>query len=86
MDCVFHASGIIPRTRIAFSMPPELSRALGLRFPSLRNYPAHLVCAILASGIIPGPVIVMHVGKRDGYVLRVAGLTIERHQERVRII
>ena len=30
--------------------------------------------------------IVMHVGESDGYVLLVAGLAVERHQERVRII
>jgi hypothetical protein len=53
LDCVFQASGIIPRTWIAFSKPPELSRAHGLRFPSLRDYPGHLDCAFHASGIIP---------------------------------
>jgi hypothetical protein len=30
--------------------------------------------------------IVMHVSESDGYLLLVAGLTVERHQERVRII
>ena len=30
--------------------------------------------------------VVMHIGESEGHVLRVAGLTIERHQERVRII
>lgn len=30
--------------------------------------------------------IVMHVSQRDGYVLLVAGLTVERHQKRVWII
>ena len=28
----------------------------------------------------------MHVGQADGYVLRVASLAVERHQERVRIV
>ena len=34
-------------------------------------------------GVAP---IVMHVAKREGYLLLVAGLAVERHQERVRII
>jgi hypothetical protein len=52
--CAIQASGIIPGTWIAFSKPPGLSRALGLRIPCLRNYSAHLDCAFHASGIIPG--------------------------------
>jgi hypothetical protein len=51
--CAIQASGIIPGTWIAFSKPPELFRALGLRFPNLRDYPAHLDCVFQASGIIP---------------------------------
>jgi hypothetical protein len=53
MDCVFQASGIIPLTRIAYSKPPGLFRALGLRIPCLRDYSAHLDCVFQASGIIP---------------------------------
>jgi hypothetical protein len=49
----FPAPVVTTGTWIALSMPPELSRALGLRFPSLRDYSAHLDCVFQASGIIP---------------------------------
>jgi hypothetical protein len=47
------ASGIIPATFFARSEPRGLFRAPYLRIPGLRNYPSHLICAFLLSGIIP---------------------------------